>query len=529
MKLSILMTLFLISVALLSTAAADISFEQRAAAQKAIEEVYWAHTIWPSENPQPKPMLDAVLSQTDLQAKVRDYLRKSYELENIGQPVSADQMQAEIDRMARTTKDPSVLRELFAALQNDPYLIAECIARPMITDRFGEDSFALNRENIAEINSLHTPAHNYHLPQIAETSGSTFNFSPMQATASNTWTATSTTGAPAGRFLHSAIWTGTVMIVWGGYISNNTVTKTGARYNPATNSWSAISSTGAPAARGNHSAVWTGTQMIVWGGLNTSTFFNTGGRYNPSTNTWSSTATTGAPTVRYAHTAVWTGTKMIIWGGYGVNSVLYNTGGQYNPSTNSWTSVTKTGAPSARYYHTAVWSGTKMIVWGGAATGGLNTGGRYNPSTNSWSSISTTGAPAARYFHAAVWTGTQMVVWGGQDNLTNFDSGGRYNPSTNSWTAITTHNAPIPRSQPRAVWTGTKMIVWGGSDGSSGSYLATGGLYNPSNNSWTATTTTAVPSGRALHTIVWAGSRMIVWGGLQINGPILNTGSRYIP
>ena len=164
-------------------------------------------------------------------------------------------------------------------------------------------------------------------------------------------------------------------------------------------------------------------------------------------NTW--TATSAAPSARAAHTAVWTGSEMIVWGGaglFGGMSTSFNTGGRYNPSTNSWTATSTTGAPDARSSHTAVWTGTEMIVWGGDAYGvrAVNTGGRYNPGTDSWTATTTTGAPAGRDTHTAVWTGSQMIVWGGQDPSTGiyFNTGGRYNPSTNSWTATTTTGAP---------------------------------------------------------------------------------------
>ena len=90
---------------------------------------------------------------------------------------------------------------------------------------------------------------------------------------------------------------------------------TGGRYNPGTDSWIATSTTNAPAARFMHTAVWTGSEMIVWGGWDDPNVFNTGGKYNPGTNSWTATSTTNAPTARYAHTAVWTGSEMIVWGG----------------------------------------------------------------------------------------------------------------------------------------------------------------------------------------------------------------------
>src|SRR5947209_2415455 len=100
------------------------------------------------------------------------------------------------------------------------------------------------------------------------------------------------------------------MIVWGGMHDS-----TGGRYNPSTNSWTATSLTSAPAGRGRHTAVWTGSQMIVWGGEDFISPLNTGGRYCtqlPSSctdDTWTPTSTTNAPAGRTYHTAVWTGSE----------------------------------------------------------------------------------------------------------------------------------------------------------------------------------------------------------------------------
>ena len=37
--------------------------------------------------------------------------------------------------MAQHTKQPEVLRELFEALGNDPFVVAECLARPILAER----------------------------------------------------------------------------------------------------------------------------------------------------------------------------------------------------------------------------------------------------------------------------------------------------------------------------------------------------------------------------------------------------------
>ncbi len=489
--------------------ARTLTFAERVSYQRAIEEVYWRHRIWPKENPNPKPSLDAVMSQAQLEKKVEDYLLNSEAVEGYYKELlSADQLQGEMERMARDTRQPEVLRELFEALSNDPFVIAECLARPVLAERMATGLHVTQTKT-----GLSGPT------LIAEATIS----DGVTGCIDDTWTATSTTNAPSPRFVHTAVWTGTEMIVWGGWDGTNYF-NTGGRYNPSTDSWTATSTTNAPAAR-SATAVWTGSEMIVWGGATSSGYLNAGGRYNPGTDTWTPTSTTNAPVGRELPTGVWTGSEMIVWGG--TNGALPRKGGRYNPNTDSWIDTSTTNAPTGRWGHTAVWTGSEMIVWGGLTGGGeVNSGGRYNPSTNTWTATSTTNAPFHRRSHTAVWTGTEMIVSGGTPGEGSLSTGGRYNPSTDSWTDSSTTNAPTQRYEHTAVWTGSEMIVWGGT-GSAGPYFNTGGRYNPNTDSWAATSTTSVPDARRLHTAVWTGSEMIVWGGGPDFPEAFNTGGRY--
>ena len=129
-----------------------------------------------------------------------------------------------------------------------------------------------------------------------------------------------------------------------------------------------------------------------------------------------------------------------------------------------------------------------MIVWGGQNSGYTNTGGRYNPASNSWTPTGKT--PTPRRYHAAVWTGSEMIIWGGivpfnLDPAFYTNTGGKYDPSTDSWTATNTIHAPTGRELPTAVWTGSEMIVWGGySYDGADHFWNTGGRYNPGTDSW---------------------------------------------
>ena len=96
----------------------------------------------------------------------------------------------------------------------------------------------------------------------------------------NSWIPTSLTGAPDGRIAHAAVWTGREMIVWGGFnFQHNEFFNTGGRYDPSTDGWTPTSVVDAPSSREISQAVWTGTEMIVWGGYDGNFLLNTGGRY----------------------------------------------------------------------------------------------------------------------------------------------------------------------------------------------------------------------------------------------------------
>jgi hypothetical protein len=178
----------------------SLTFAERIAWQRAIENVYWRHRIWPKERLDSKPSLDAVMSQAQLRKKVADYLRESEELANYWQrPITAEDLQTEMDRIARGTKQPDVLRELFDALGNDPFLVAECLARPVLSERLmtsfaqGQRKCSLTSSEVVANSQTQNivPANaNYVLPKIS--------YATTGCTPDN-WTATSTTNAPSAR------------------------------------------------------------------------------------------------------------------------------------------------------------------------------------------------------------------------------------------------------------------------------------------------------------------------------------------
>jgi hypothetical protein len=312
---------------------------------------------------------------------------------------------------------------------------------------------------------------------------------------------------PAAREHHSAIWTGSEMIIWGGSLRPFRRTATGARYDPATAVWTPTERDGAAQERDRHTVVWTGSEMIVWGGSSPT---SGGGRYNPTTDSWSGVSTTFAPSDRRGHSAVWTGSEMIVWGGLSRHpATTLGNGAAYLPDSDQWVSLPTSGAPTPRQQHSAVWTGIELIVWGG--TGGTDTdapplgdGARYVPG-NGWSEVAST---AARKLHSATWTGSEMLVYGEGKAVTHY--GERYHPGTNQWSPIIGSDSPpyTRNNRHRAVWSGTEWIIWGGH----GNPLQPV-RYEASSQTLRQGASTGSPPHVSNFSAVWVDGEMLVWGG----------------
>ncbi len=334
--------------------------------------------------------------------------------------------------------------------------------------------------------------------------------------ATDTWRPMNTGTGPGWCVLPTALWTGKEMIIWCGG---------GAGYDPTTDEWHPISTMDAPVFTGQP-LVWSGTEMIVWEGASISG--PTAGRYDPASDIWKPMSREDEPLVTNFN-AVWAGKEMIVWGKF--YSHFGSDGGRYDPMTDTWTPISTVDAPESSFRHVAFWTGEEMIVWGCARFSQLIDGARYHPETDTWTRMNHVGAPGDREQYAAVWTGKEMVIWGGDAGYgRDPNSGARYDPRTDTWKDTSLVGAPSPRYGHRAVWTGEEMIVWGGrGEGPYEDPVDTGGRYDPERDTWLPTSRGNAPTGRFDHTAVWDGSEMIVWGGFSLRSSASNIGVRYRP
>lgn len=138
--------------------------------------------------------------------------------------------------------------------------------------------------------------------------------------ATDTWRTLETSGLDA-RGWHTAVWTGREMIVWGGVSEPQTTcydcgyAGDAGAYDPVSRTWREVDPGPLP-GRVEHTAVWTGTEMIVFGGGTPGggAGRDDGAAYHPVTDAW---RVLPPPPIRgrYRHAAVWTGDEMVVWGG----------------------------------------------------------------------------------------------------------------------------------------------------------------------------------------------------------------------
>ncbi len=341
-----------------------------------------------------------------------------------------------------------------------------------------------------------------------------------------TWTPIATPATFAARAGHKAVWSGSEMIVWGGTNWQDPAfpwqqyPNDGARYDPAQDQWTSISTLDAPRGRIRHTATWTGSEMIVWGGSFGVAATDTGGRYDPATDAWSAMSSIDAPSARSGHTAIWTGSELIVWGGTGKND-----GARYDPVTDTWSPLSSVNAPAVRDGHRAVFDGQRMIIWGGnSAAASLDTdGAQYDPVADVWTPLPSQNAPGgdAPYDPASiVSTGTDMLVWlpkreWSYDQYADewysdwVSETRRFNYQDQQWLNVV--DGCDPQATPRAVWLNNRMLSWNAD-------YSLGQTYNATLDAWAPLPPYPDTFGGGAPALV-TGDVVIVWGGRNVPDP----------
>jgi hypothetical protein len=295
----------------------------------------------------------------------------------------------------------------------------------------------------------------------------------------------------SGRNDHRVVWTGSEVLVWGGFASDQeasvfdaSVPRGGAAYDPEADSWRVIPD--APiAGRGSPIVVWSGTEMLVFGGA----AFDAAGEqpvldgaaYDPATDRWR--ALPPAPLSGGATVGGWLAGRFVV--------VTNDAAAAYDPVVDRWTELP--AAPIRPGWRTAVVAADRLVViaFGDGATPPVQEA-TLDPTSWTWASADLTVDP--------LMAGIDFVGIG--DRILSPSTGMTFDPVTRTWGSVTTCDRVWG-----GVWTGVRVIgVQGAWDAATDTCLdvpPSPPREPPFNDT----------NGREFAVAVWTGEELITWSG----------------
>lgn len=351
----------------------------------------------------------------------------------------------------------------------------------------------------------------------------------------------SPTSVPPGGFSPreraSFVSIGNQLFVWGGRNESGTPLNSGALYDPRTDEWRTIKNDReTPTPRYDATAVWTGSVVVVWGGYEPpmQRALANGAIYDPVADAWHKIA--DGPTARVAPIGAGTEGRALFWAGRdGAGSPLRGLD-VYDIENDAWILADDSEEPTLR--EEAAWAGGMYTFWtyGGRldAENGSDRAAYYSIGQNEWNTLAE-GATEPRWGSFGAFVGGSFYVWGGRDVSTNFDDGVVFSLiDVDSWESLDTSNAPSARYAAfgESGWVfpvdDERFVVAGGLE-AAGDYLRDGGFYDPTEDAWTPLEAWPGTSSHAFGTAGWVGGALVIWGGRADGDSLTNAGLRYRP
>ena len=520
-----------------------LTFEERVACELSIQAVYARH-----RDQQSVAVDDQARREAQARRTVERRLRMDRALREVwNMRLTPQVLSAELERIGRDTRRPDMLAELIEALDHDPVLLGECLARPLITDRRFHPLYQYDAEIHATTRrAAETGRAALMRGERAVATSTRPFFDAADRSEAETWLAAQnwfSEVTKTQRGVHEVI--SPVIETERGFQVITVALEDGAVAEASIHGWSKapyqdwLSNRSMPGEEELAVAAHTHHEGLQSWANSTQTC---------SIGEWvGSTREEDPMMVKLPGTVtLWTGNEMLIWGG----TQRWNaeitpgriSGALYNPTTDSWRPMTEVAQPSLEQT-SAVWTGSEMIIWGGCkfVPGQLflncqqRSGYAYSPDTDQWRPISQQGAPIPTVNAASVWTGQEMIVYTGCG--TTGGEAAAYDPRQDSWRTLPP--SPLKQSPDGAVWTGSEILVFtgwssaalnlSGTCSGSGSPTSRVQAYNPATNQWRIANNDSAPQPLLSRKGVWTGQEVIVWGGQDLLGQTPISGGIYNP
>lgn len=175
-----------------------------------------------------------------------------------------------------------------------------------------------------------------------------------------------------------------------------------------------------PGARIGATMIWTGSALIVWGGFSPNGHWASGAvlPFNAQgvPGAWTNLVAPSGFSGRMGHVSAWDGQRMMIWVSPGGSGLILGDGAVWDSITGAWSTMDVSGAPTPRYGASSAWTGEEFVVFGGntpsSISGSTATGAAWRPGTG-WRPLPAPVAGLARSAALSAWTVSSLLLFGG--------------------------------------------------------------------------------------------------------------------
>ena len=352
-----------------------------------------------------------------------------------------------------------------------------------------------------------------------------------------------TTSTPPGGFSprQKAAYTsiGSQFFIWGGVNESGTALNSGALYDPRYDSWTTVANdANTPTPRSLATAVWTGSVVVVWGGLDPVSMqpLSDGAIWDPVRDAWSPMSL--GPTARAAAVGAVVSEQVVFFGGQGAQAAPLDDLDAYDLDLDVWEPGMENSPPAVADPAAA---GGSLTFWTHGGRTEMNSGvpdsTYYSMSSDRW--VASESLSPGRWGAFSAFTDS-FYVWGGRDLNDLFDDGASHSPGGFNWQSMESRGAPSVRyaTDRESGWTFVMnpetsdegIVIIAGLD-APGSYLTDGAIYGTNRDDWTAITAWPSQATHAFDAAGLAAGELIVWGGRDGRDEmtLTNQGVRYRP
>ncbi len=258
-----------------------------------------------------------------------------------------------------------------------------------------------------------------------------------------------------------------------------------------------------------------GNLLVAGGGQSSiSNGSNTCSLYNASSNTWSATSNMSTNRINHTTNLMVNGNVMTIGGNDGAS--VHNSCEFYNYSSGNWSTAPAMNQSRTNHASILLMDGRILTSGGFDGTSILTTCEIYDPQLNTWISLAPMNTPRSNHKMILLKNG-KVLAMGGTNGTNTVATAELYDPCNDSWTPTSNSMVTAVMSFSAQMLENGNILVSGGFINLSGNATATGQIYNPVTDTWTATAGNMTSARGEMSSALMHNGKVVIIGGRNLN------------